>query len=112
MKRRRPAPNLDRARQLLAPSTRVPRGRSPLTENLVPRRYVSPLLPDPGIEVGPYRILPRADSQWVVYDERLPVGARTVAALPSKEEATARARELIAPPSEAPTRPTALARLP
>jgi len=98
--------------ELLAPSTRVPRGRSPLTENLVPRRYVSPLLPDPGIEVGPYRILPRADSQWVVYDERLPVGARTVAALPSKEEATARARELIAPPSEAPTRPTALARLP
>lgn len=98
--------------ELLAPSPRVPRGGVRLGDGLVPRRYVSPLLPDPGIEVGPYRILPRADSRWVVYDERLPVGARTVAACDSREAAADRAKELLAPPSEAPTRPTALARLP
>lgn len=54
--------------------------------------YVAPMLPDPGVEIGPWRILPRADGKWILYDERRPLGARTVAAEESLELATVLAK--------------------
>lgn len=54
--------------------------------------YVAPMLPDPGVEVGPWRILPRADGKWILYDERRPIGCRTVATEDSLELATALAQ--------------------
>lgn len=54
--------------------------------------HVAPTLRDPGVEVGPYRILPRTDGRWIAYDERQPVGRRTAFVGDSEEEVTATAR--------------------
>lgn len=36
------------------------------------------VLPDPGVVFGPLRILPQRGGFWLVYDERAPLGERTV----------------------------------
>lgn len=41
------------------------------------RPHVAPTIHDPGIEIGPFRILQRTDGAWIAYDEREPVGRRT-----------------------------------
>ncbi len=51
--------------------------------------------PDPGIVVGPYRILPRTDGRWIAYDDRLPLGARAAAIQDSKELAIKEAKRLV-----------------
>ena len=56
------------------------------------RPYVAPMLHDPGVEVGPFRILPRADGMWILYDERQPFGRRTAGVAKTEVEATMLAR--------------------
>lgn len=53
---------------------------------------MSPLLPDPGVEIGPWRVLPRADGKWILYDERRPLGQRTAAVGDSLEDVSMQAR--------------------
>lgn len=57
--------------------------------------HVAPTLHDPGVEVGPYRILPRADGVWIAYDERQPIGRRTAFTGTSEGEVTARAKAAV-----------------
>lgn len=67
----------------------------------VPRGpYVSPTLRDPGVEVGPFRVLPRADGKWILYDERKPFGQRTALVADSEAEATMTAKVWLATASQ------------
>lgn len=51
--------------------------------------------PDPGITVGPYRVLPSTRGGFILYDERLPPGARTAGSAQTKDEAIAEANRLV-----------------
>lgn len=51
---------------------------------------------DPQLEIGPFRILPRTDGRFAVYDERLPLGSRSAAIEDTKEAAVAAAKKLVA----------------
>lgn len=42
------------------------------------RPYVAPVIRDPEVRFGEYRILQRTDGPWVMVDERAPPGYRTV----------------------------------
>ncbi len=36
------------------------------------------IVPDPGVQHGHYHVYQRTDLAWIVYDERLPLGHKTV----------------------------------
>lgn len=52
--------------------------------------------PDPLIERGPYKVLPRTDGKFAVVDTRAPFGADAAAVVGSKEDATVVAERLVA----------------
>lgn len=55
----------------------------------------SPVVPDPGITIGRFRVLQRTDGRWIVYDpERLPAD-RTVGLRTSAKAAIECAEELV-----------------
>lgn len=49
--------------------------------------------PDPGIQHGHFRVLPRTDGQWCVLDDREPPGKQTVMVFKSKEAASVSAAD-------------------
>lgn len=62
-----------------------------------PRKAVAEqLVRDKGISYGHHRPLQRTDGQWIIYDERLPLGRRTVggATYPTFEAASGMAQSL------------------
>jgi hypothetical protein len=69
---------------------------------------VGSLVRDPGISVGPYRVLERTDRRWALLDPRLPPGSQTAAVRATKAEIIAEAKRLVdfgepmvtAPPEE------------
>jgi hypothetical protein len=54
--------------------------RKPLLENLINRGFLR-------TPASPYRVLPRTDGRWIVIDDRLPVGAKTVDVVATQEVA-------------------------
>lgn len=53
-------------------------------------------MPDPGITIGPYRILGRTDGKWIVYLDGQPPGQGTVGTPHrTKDEAVAAAKKLV-----------------
>lgn len=62
--------------------------------------------PDPGlVHAERFRVLPRTDGAWIVYDPQLPLGRRTVGgrSFLYSTEAADFARELAAAASKAPS---------
>lgn len=54
-------------------------------------RTIAPTIRDPGIQHGSFRALQRTDGPWITYDERLPLGKRTVAVFTAKQHEDPRA---------------------
>lgn len=53
------------------------------------------VLRDPMLEVGPYKILPRTDGKWIVFDKGKPLGQATVAVADTKDAAVAAAEKIV-----------------
>src|SRR5579863_3156151 len=51
---------------------------------------------DPNLQRGPYRVLPRTDGAWIVFDDRAPLGHATAAVEPTAHDAARRLLELAA----------------
>jgi hypothetical protein len=51
--------------------------------------------PDPNITIGVYRILPRTDGTYAVFDDRNPVGFMTASVKKTKEAAAEEAKRLV-----------------
>ena len=43
--------------------------------------------PDPDIQIGAFRVLPRTDGKWAIVDTRRPAGQRTIHVAKSKQDA-------------------------
>ncbi len=48
--------------------------------------------PDPDLVHGHFRVLPRTDGKWIVYDDRRAPGKRTVRVFRKRDEAELNAR--------------------
>jgi hypothetical protein len=60
--------------------------------------------PDPGITIGRFRVLPRTDGRWIVYDPERPFARRTVEVGTTRDAAILLARRLNTQPSPNVTR--------
>lgn len=57
-----------------------------------------PFYRDPGIEKGPFKILPRTDGSWIIIDSRRPLFEMTVYRSKSREGCERKLRLLAASP--------------